>query len=733
MAQPPVMKISNVPMVASVQARPSKIAVGMDLAKIQLLVREVADEQAPHFVQANAPLSDGPAFRAVGGALYYRPRLRVAQRAAPAFGPEVRFLKDADGKVRLVFELEEDRDPSLPAEAQPLGVRVDSVALRWNGGQRVFHNPTLLEDAPPDAATPAFSIRCGGELDPGEVEALNGALSNPGSGAQIHAALSFGYYIDTTSVVPTPVKPPPKFRRPPVILRTRRLAPFALSPMAFVATEQPMTSAGVAAVGATTLIAAEPALAGEAFFSLRSRAVLTSTVAQILERRRTRSDFFRASITRAIPFTFDPALEQNRLVFAGIRAGEVVREVWSETAFGYVRKAPYPNTIYCMPQELRLAFNPEMGTAHVVPHLYRDAEDEVRVRLTLRAVPWFDTEKVVALCDHLYRATGGALASPHVIAGGYQRASLHLTTAFPEQIKLVSDGAASIDLSGGVDLTLDVTLEFYRFIAQMLAGPIGIVGEVRVVLEEAAGSEGQSPSRLERNVAVRLRLDSFANLPIEVMVEDEAVRPDEITIRNNASSMLTIGGCLPRLLQWDSNSVVPLEVFDADPEGAFPRTIEANQAVKVKIEPRVAGEEMLWNAVDVSLARTSLDRSGAQALERIHELAPSGTLTWRLNVECPVFQRSPLPAEFGDLFRVEVQLSRQGFAAQQVILGKDQATGNVTMQRTLQDLMSTEGGDNLAFRYRVRNVYFARAGSWSEEQAGEGSNLFVFPNPVASD
>jgi hypothetical protein len=571
-------------------------------------------------------------------------------------------------------------------------------------------------------------------LNASEVEALNGALSNTQSGAHLEVALSYGYWLDTTTITPPVIVRPP-INRIPIVRRDHRTAVTTSlnMPVRAMVARPVAEAAGPAAAARIELAATKLHPEAPAVSKLKNRATLTEAATTATLRLRTQSDFHRATLSRSVPFTFDPNLEQNRLIFAGIRGSETVRETWTDTEFGPVRRALYPNTIYYLPQEVRLAFNQEMGTAHVIPNLYRDDRDEIRVRVTLRAVPWFDPEKVVALRDHLYRSSGGALASPRVIAGGYQQATLQLLTAFPDQIKVLNEDVLSIDLSGGVDLTLDVTLEFYRFIAELLTGPVGIIGEVRVLLQEAPAGEGQPPVKLERVIPVRLRFDSFANFPISVAVENEAVRPDEITIHNQSSGELRIGNCLPRLLQIDSNSVVPLEVFDAEIEDTFPKSVGHNEALTMKVKPRIGGDALLWNAVEVSLAKIVFSKTSAQVLERIHEVAPSGTLTWRLSIDCPVFERTPIPEQFSNLFRMEVQISRPGFATQQVIVGHDQPVSSITMQRTLKDLMSTTDGGQFTFRYRVRNVYFDHIGKWGEEQQGEGSNLFVFPNEVTND
>src|SRR5437879_3477239 len=95
-------------------AASSKRVVSLPLAQLQEFLVIAGDANAPHFKQGNEPLADNRAFQAVDGHFYYRPQLRVGQRSLPLPGPEVRFLKDAQGKVRLEFLLEESPTPGLP-------------------------------------------------------------------------------------------------------------------------------------------------------------------------------------------------------------------------------------------------------------------------------------------------------------------------------------------------------------------------------------------------------------------------------------------------------------------------------------------------------------------------------------------------------------------------------------------------------------------------------------------
>src|SRR5690606_2272988 len=159
------------------------------------------------------------------------------------------------------------------------------------------------------------------------------------------------------------------------------------------------------------------------------------------EERKQKKNFKTASMTRKVSFHFDPNLSINLPIYAALLADETLGDAWMNTDFGWIRKASFPNTVYRLPDEVRLAYNAAMGAPYMIPALYRDAEGEPRVRVTLGATPWHDPEKLVRLRDYLHRSTAGLLAAPHVVVGGYEEARLRLTSAFPEEIRsLQGDG-----------------------------------------------------------------------------------------------------------------------------------------------------------------------------------------------------------------------------------------------------------------------------------------------------
>jgi hypothetical protein len=742
----PVQKVVAVP-------QKSKMALGFNFSKLQSMLQLVADENAPHFVAAQQPLADNRAFAAKDGSGYYRPQVRVAQRTSG--GPDVRFMKDAENKVWLQFELEEAPPAGLPANAKPLNIRAHGLTIKWVEGsepkQLVLPQPTLISEPQPEAGKSHFYIRTGVQLSSTEVESVYHALSTAACQAKLELRLSYGYWLDSGA---TPSRP--TIANPRIITNLNRIKPLVAARTARI-TSNPNGGSNRTAVAsraaAVTPLSRTNTVLNKNSLKLDLRKIKDKTNLVVnkdllkhdlrklkdqTEELKKNENYKTVNLTRVVSFYFAPELDQNHPIYSGITENEGLIAAWTDTGFGMVCKSMFPNTIYRLPDEIRLAYSDDIGAPYMLPALYRDDQEEVRVRVTLRAVPWHNPEQLVRLQDYLYRSSAGALAAPQIVVGGYEEAVLKLTTAFPEEITVLSGDGIRISLENGFELTLDLSLEYYRFLCELMAGrggasPVGLTGEVAVTFSVASASGGEAPQKLTRRTPVRLNLDDLGGLPIDLEVDPETLSPKTVRVVNRSQSDLRIGDCMPRLLQYDANSVAPIEVFEAVAETAFPLELPKAGVLDIQIKPKQANEELLWNAVQMELIGGGFSQTPQEVLDKIHEIAPSGTLDWKINVECPVFLREPLPEQYNNLYRVEVQISRPGYTVQQIVLGKGQANGQVNMERRLKEILGESGGEIATFTYRVRNIYYDHQGAWSEAKNGEGSNIFIFPNPVDND
>lgn len=80
-----------------------------------------------------------------------------------------------------------------------------------------------------------------------------------------------------------------------------------------------------------------------------------------------------------------------------------------------------------------------------------------------------------------------------VVIGEVQGSTLKLAGSFPEELAVVGDVGAPAPLTG-VDLVLDLSLAYYQLFCQQIASPIGVPGQVSVVLATPPATEGTTPT-----------------------------------------------------------------------------------------------------------------------------------------------------------------------------------------------------------------------------------------------
>jgi hypothetical protein len=451
------------------------------------------------------------------------------------------------------------------------------------------------------------------------------------------------------------------------------------------------------------------------------------------DKRKDDPNFHLGQLTRSLAFIFDSTLAMNKPIYEALTGRPGLAETWTDTSFGSIRVMPQMNTVYRLPDEVRLAYHPELGAPYMVPSLYRDAQDNIRVRVQLGAIPWYDPEQIVQLRDYLRAWSDGTFVAPQVVVGGYEAATFTLTSAFPEFLTALASAENKISLADGFTITLDLSLEYYRLLAELLTGAVGLTGEVTVTLETKAAGPGGAPQPVTRLVPMRLNFDDLGPLPITYGVADAAVSPRQVQLRNRAPEAVSVGGCLARLLQLDTNSVVPLDAFEAKTdETQFPAMMPAQGELQVAVQPKDEAKAQFWNAIQVELVGLALTQLPKQVLDRVHEVAAVGSLQWTVTVRCPTFEQ-PLPPPLQTLYALRVKIVQQGFEPQVVLIQPAEVAKTVTLQRKLRDIVSEEATGLAMFKYQVQNVYHDHEGKWSDERPVEGTDLLVFPNPIAND
>ena len=590
----------------------------------------------PDYSLNPAPLADGAVYPTTDGTPYYRPGLRVADRAPGLLaGPDVWFQRDNQGATRLEWTLADVPPAGAPAEAVPLPITVDSVRMVWNGGERAF-DPPVVEPVGHSGDGPRFLLHGGAALLPDEAKALESAMSDASSGCRLEIGYFFVFQAD-------------------VVVGVDHI-------------EHPVEG--------------------------------------------------RIAVTRVIPFVFNPNDDENRPIYRALHGVANLTGEWRKSAAGWLRDSGFPNTVYRVPDELRLAFDPNLGTPHVITTLHTDDAGASAVRVLLRVAPWQDPRKVVQVRE----LTGSR--SAQVVVGPVAGATLRLGGSFPESIQVVGGAqGVAFPLAEGADLLMDLSLEYFQLLCGMIGGQVGLPGQVEVDLGEQTTT-----------VPVNLRMDTVDDLPVTVdVLAGDTASPTAVRLTNRSRTAIRVGGCAATLLQLGSGSVVPLGAFPARCASAFPLELAADGTAELAFEPVDPPQGARWNAVLVELLDKAMVEDAHAILLKANQLAGSGELTWNLRVSCPVFAAATLPPRWAELVAVEVQVSAPGFDTTTVALRQDTPTKTVAMRKPLTELITGGATGIRTASYRVRNNYTDHQGQWTAPQEQSGDELIVYPNPAADD
>ena len=722
---------------------------GVDLGLV-IQAAEMRAAVVPLFAAPNAPTEDGLVYRDQTGAAWVRGDWAVATRPGPFPGPDVAFVKHVDGTILIEIVLRAVGPAGAPADAGVLGHLASPPSIVWQTGAITLPMPTPFVDA----ATGEAGLRMLQALTAAQVADLFGAMTTASAGAMLRLDSAFDYQV-TAQGGGRPTDffiPDLRIRERPTSPRDLVRVPSHLTP-GFVIPGIETGEVGTDGILLTPmrsetafigmLDAAPAALAASATGVMISSTLMNEIRAlgpgfQVHDIIVTRDPPVSgredrvARFTRRLPFFFDRTLDQNAAIYRAVSGATTLDQGWSDTAFGVLRPAEFANTLYLLPHEIRLAYDAARGLPHMMPVSYAAPDDSRRIRVILRAEPWYDLEQVSALQVALAAQTSGGYLAPDIIAGGVAAARLSLQTIFPESIQI--DDAA-VDLRCAFDLTLDFSEEYYSLFVTILTGPVGLTGAVVAVLTAATDSIAEET----RIIPVTLAFGRLGRLPLMVDVAPAAINPDRAVVRNAAAHPVTITGVTASLLQIDSNAVLPAGVFAASVDLALPHRMDPGATVTVTLAPATLTPATLtpatltspppvWNAVTLSPTRTSIDIDPLAALRAIHALAPTGSLGWSLTIESPqlAMDQTTLPGP-ERLFAIEVQLTLGAGPPMQATLRPGLGQAGFTIPRNLDDLMSVDTAVAfLTLTVRARGVYQDGFGDWSAPRENTGDTVFVF-------
>lgn len=729
------------PLSVSFAAAPSlQIATAMPLSVLQQAIVTVSGG-GPTFAAANEPVQDGVAYLATDGVSYYRPLFRVANRA-PGLrpGPDVWFLQDDNGDVSFQWTLEVVPMPG----ATPLPITISAVRLLADPGYVLdFPAPGLdpVEGAATDAAP--FLVHAGLPLRHDQANQLETMLNNSAPAARLELSYNYSYTVEVAQ--PTPTGPILVPRHPIGEVRDHRggvtFKPGTLGGLGGLGGRfNPSTTfESFAATAAFSAASVEPTAmfaVDQPVFTISRKVrpawrdvLLNGEITAVINGQQTRPESRAQTVVRTVPFVFEPSKEENGPIYRALHDAANLTGQWALLGdAGWLRDSDFPNTVFRLPDAVRLAWDAETAGPRMVPTLYRNTAGDPRVRLLLALAPYQDPAKLV-----LTRA-GAHLPAARIVVGGVDGGTLHMGGAFPEELTVVGGTeGVPIALGAGAELVLDVSLAFYQFFCTMVARPEGINGQVRVNVGTLPAVDGQPPQPRVVPIPVAIRLDRVNDLPCAISVAPDVAAPQKVTVTNTSGCELSLGGCAGTFLQVDPDSVVPVDSYPARCTSSFPVIIPAGGSVDIQFELETPAADLIWNGILVELLDKKLTEAPDAILKHVHEMAAAGDVGRQLTVSSPVFQADTLPAQWSSLVSIEVQLTVAGTAPVSVVLSKANPSRTVSLPMSLQDLVQSTPGGVTTVKYQVRNNYVDHQGNWTDPREQTGTDLVAYPHPADGD
>lgn len=709
-------------------ARSQTIATSVRLSMLQHAALVVGGG-GPTFAAGQEPVLDGTAYTATDGTVYFRPELMVAPRQSGLHvGPDVWFLKNDAGEFSLQWTLSTAPFAANPA-AVPLPFTITGVHMTWGQGSFDFASPGLEP-----VAGVGYLVHGGaGPLLRAQANAFEAALSQTGSGCQLEVTYTYDYTVQVPvdgGQSPTgPVFDGPIVRDhrhhvlDDAVVRDHRFEQrVQLSPQADL---QPLD------VSAAVVAADVPIASITRRFDSRISEVLAGQdLTAIIAAQQTTSENRTQTVVRRVPFVFDPHDEQNAAIYHALHGVPDLTDEWVRGEAGWMRGSGQDNTVFRLPDDLRLAWDAELGGPHMIPTLHRTSTGDMRVRLLLRLAPWHDARKLATLRKLIDKPAAT------VLIGEVDKSMLRMGGSFPEELTVVGNADAPAPLTG-LDLTLDLSLAYYQLFCEQITTPIGVPGTVDVVLATSPpATEGAQASVQATTVAVQLRLDHVDDLPCTVALPAVS-SPRTVTVTNTSGVDITVGGAEVTLLQIDEESVSPIDTCPARCTATFPLTIPSTGSVEVSIEPvddaATPDAAMIWNGVLFELVDKRLITTPDQMLKHVHELAGASDTSRDLNVTSPVFATATVPDRWKTLVSIEVEVTPPGAAPTSVVLSPTAPTKTIAARITLQDVAAGAPGGITSVGFRVRNNYADHQGQWTESQQQSGTDLVVYPNATPGD
>jgi len=204
----------------------------------------------------------------------------------------------------------------------------------------------------------------------------------------------------------------------------------------------------------------------------------------------------------------------------------------------------------------------------------------------------------------------------------------------------------------------------------------------------------------------------------------------ELEIGNVSITLLSEVGDLVYDVDLDIETGERLWPTSIMPAGIKPLPLDQNDVDTIDDETRV------WTHLQVEPYSVKFTTDPEAVLGKIIDYASGDFQEWNLRIECGVFANwDRISAEdrekYNDISRIEVQIKKPSGEVEGVLLSHDEPSKNLSMSRSLSEILNSQQTDDKKYATRQKNIYLINEGDWSEwqelEETTSVDNLWITP------
>lgn len=703
---------------------------------------------------------------------YCRPELAVAQRMGWEQGPDVRFVREEDGSLRLTVAFEEDatadhrEDGALPFEVKVLSVAIgpERGGSRWD---TVRLDETLLQIPLGDGSDgPAFRIEAAARFD-NEDEAARLATAMRTGNARWEVVMEFDWRMkprerETGSsrgsgggngrrsgptinlrnpgVAPTLMMAPKVMVQPTQLHVARSTKPQVLSTVKRAKRKDSGNRTKSKSNRAAARSAA-PTIAVRNFAKMDFNPVIKTILGNQRGRppvnTRPQPDARTQKVTRRLDAHYSPDLRPYKPIYAALE-GQDSTLGWRASAHGQFRPSDVRDTCYILPDRMLLSRDSESTLPNVTGILLEPKElppgmalqDALITRLTFHVVPFVDPERLVELRKLIRAETSNQVIYSDLAIGGYSKATFLPDPSLSGLGDFMAGTAEAtsqeVTPETGMTLVYEGRAEFTALLFEKLRGD-GIRGEVAFELPQDGGGD-----LLTVKVPVVLSINQLA--PLDPTWSFALADPSD----PGSERVLSLSNPYDRELKASGLRVTALtrsSVTGATQEFQHAELSRTELTLRPETSETVAldfgSDDVAWNEYEVVFGDFALETDPQRLVKRLFDTFVNTVRAWRVNIAAVQLQHfDALPDAFKRqlefIIKFEVEIRRAGGTrVASASLDRENPTATVFLDQSLADMLGETR--DAVYEMRRRTVHLLTGVSdWTEWTRGTDANINVF-------